>query len=191
MRPDARAFRERLAAVGIALQPTTCDALVTGSDVCDGAKRPYIVELDVRLAGAPPAASSPTYVAPLRLPSAPVVTRNREGDYTIRVPHLSLSALEHCAVGRRLQLWTREDVDMLHLLEPTSVAGSGRIVVLNKADVPELAADPERAVAIARQIGVRSCVIDCSVPVAKSASVESAQAHGTDMATSDEGAALA
>jgi hypothetical protein len=163
MRPDAQRFRQGLVASGIPLQPTTCDALISGGQVCDGRQHPFIIELDILLPGPSPTASAPTYQVPLRLSNVPEVSRNPDGEYSIRVPYMTLSAVQHCSEGCRLRLWTRDGIDTIQFLEPNSVAGSGRIATLAKHDVPELASDPDSVVATIRQIGVRSCVIDCSV----------------------------
>ena len=163
MRPDAQRVREFLSGSRIALQSTTCDAIITGGEVGSGRESPYVVELDVDLSGPPPTVSTPTYVTPLRLPNAPQVSRDPDGEYAIRVPYMTLSALQHCSVGSKLRLETREGIGEIHIFEPGSVAGSGRVAVLKTQDVPELASDIDAAVATVRQIGVRSCLIDCAL----------------------------
>jgi hypothetical protein len=163
MRPDALLLRQKLAADGIGLQSTTCDALITGGEISHGRQQPYIIELDLLLTGAPPTASEPTYLTPLHLSNVPVVSKDPDGDYAIRVPYITLSALEHCTVGCQLRLSTLYQGDTLAFFEPSSIGGTGRIASIKKRDVPELVANLASVVATVRQIGVRSCVIQCSI----------------------------
>lgn len=161
-REDARTFRRVLQEHGFNGRPTSCDAVVYGGGSINGKQYDYSIELDLTLDGSSAVSghSAPTYPSPVHLSPQPAILSRREDELFIKFPFVAMDAWEACEVGSRVKPWTKSELLDIHFFAPGSIGGTGRIGVIPKNLVPELALpSPKFTNAFVHSIEGRSLVL--------------------------------
>lgn len=124
----AEIFRAHFKKIGLPVQITTCDAVITNGLEAEGKQYSYTIELDIALDSNAPKFISPTYNTIERVDPNPVFSKQDDGRYFVEL-RMDCGIFEDADRRWRLMTWTTDHWDTInYYLGNKKNAGLGHLL---------------------------------------------------------------